>query len=132
MLKPDSVPNLEEQALFCVVVPFQTGLQLTPSIPGIPILFFIQSAECFSRAFRRHIKKIECIQRFFPFPDVRALASATEDEVLRLWQGLGYYSRARNLHKAALLIAENHQGKFRAELYLGSVNTTWNKCCSYH
>ena len=35
------------------------------------------------------------------FPDVEALAAASEDEVLRLWQGLGYYSRARNLHAAA-------------------------------
>ena len=35
------------------------------------------------------------------FPTVEALAAASEDEVLRLWQGLGYYSRARNLHKAA-------------------------------
>lgn len=35
------------------------------------------------------------------WPDVRALAAASEDEVLRLWQGLGYYSRARNLHAAA-------------------------------
>ncbi len=35
------------------------------------------------------------------FPNVEALASASEDEVLRLWEGLGYYSRARNLHAAA-------------------------------
>ena len=35
------------------------------------------------------------------FPDVRSLSEASEDEVLLLWQGLGYYSRARNLHKAA-------------------------------
>ena len=35
------------------------------------------------------------------FPDVESLAAASEDEVLRLWQGLGYYSRARNLHAAA-------------------------------
>ncbi len=39
------------------------------------------------------------------FPDVRSLAAATEDEVLRLWEGLGYYSRARNLHAAARQIA---------------------------
>ena len=39
------------------------------------------------------------------FPDVQALAAASEDEVLRLWQGLGYYSRARNLHAAARQIA---------------------------
>ena len=35
------------------------------------------------------------------FPTVESLAAASEDEVLRLWQGLGYYSRARHLHKAA-------------------------------
>ncbi len=40
------------------------------------------------------------------FPDVFALAAANEDEVLRLWQGLGYYSRARNLHAAARRVAE--------------------------
>ena len=40
------------------------------------------------------------------YPDVFALASASEDEVLKLWQGLGYYSRARNLHEAARCMAE--------------------------
>ena len=40
------------------------------------------------------------------FPTVDSLARATEDEVLRLWEGLGYYSRARNLHAAAKQIAE--------------------------
>ncbi len=44
------------------------------------------------------------------FPTVEALAVASEDEVLRLWQGLGYYSRARNLHAAARQIVE--QGGF--------------------
>ena len=44
------------------------------------------------------------------FPTVEALATATEDEVLRLWQGLGYYSRARNMHAAARQIVE--QGGF--------------------
>jgi len=39
------------------------------------------------------------------FPDVGALAAATEDEVLRLWSGLGYYARGRNLHASAKLIA---------------------------
>ena len=46
------------------------------------------------------------------FPDVKALAIANEDEVLKYWQGLGYYSRARNLHKTAQIIAEKHKGKF--------------------
>lgn len=41
------------------------------------------------------------------FPDVQALASATEDEVLLYWQGLGYYSRARNMHRAAQWVVEN-------------------------
>lgn len=40
------------------------------------------------------------------FPDVKSLAAASEDEVLRHWQGLGYYSRARNLHAAAKSVAE--------------------------
>lgn len=43
---------------------------------------------------------------------VTDLAQATEDEVLRLWQGLGYYSRARNLRTAAQQVVELHQGKF--------------------
>jgi len=46
------------------------------------------------------------------FPDIASLAAADEDEVLRLWSGLGYYSRARNLHRAAGLIVERHGGEF--------------------
>ncbi len=42
------------------------------------------------------------------FPDIQSLAQAEEDEVLLYWQGLGYYSRARNLHKAAQLM-KNHE-----------------------
>ena len=41
------------------------------------------------------------------FPNVAALAAASEDDVLRLWEGLGYYSRARNLRKAAQAIVAN-------------------------
>ncbi len=44
------------------------------------------------------------------FPDVKALASASEDEVLRMWQGLGYYSRARNLHASAKHVQEHLGG----------------------
>ena len=52
-------------------------------------------------------------QRFVAsFPDIAALAAATEDEVLAHWSGLGYYARGRNLHKAAKLIAEKHNGEF--------------------
>jgi A/G-specific adenine glycosylase len=45
------------------------------------------------------------------FPDVRALATASVDEVLHLWSGLGYYARARNLHRAAGVIAAEHAGE---------------------
>ena len=44
------------------------------------------------------------------FPDLASLASADLEEVLRLWEGLGYYSRARNLHKAAQELMENYNG----------------------
>jgi A/G-specific adenine glycosylase len=46
------------------------------------------------------------------FPDVSTLAAASEEDVLRLWSGLGYYARARNLQKAARTIAEKHGGRF--------------------
>ena len=46
------------------------------------------------------------------FPDVQALANAPEDEVLRLWSGLGYYTRARNLQRAAQEILAKHGGVF--------------------
>ncbi len=46
------------------------------------------------------------------FPDVQTLAQAPEDDVLSHWSGLGYYARARNLHKAAKQVVEAHQGEF--------------------
>ena len=46
------------------------------------------------------------------FEDVFALARADEDKVLRLWQGLGYYSRARNLHRCAKIIVNEYNGFF--------------------
>ena len=46
------------------------------------------------------------------FPTVELLANATEQEVLSLWQGLGYYSRGRNLHKTAQIIANDYNGAF--------------------
>ena len=46
------------------------------------------------------------------FPTVIDLANASEDKVMRLWQGLGYYSRARNLHASAKFIKSNYKGKF--------------------
>ena len=52
-------------------------------------------------------------QRFLErFPDIATLAGAPQDEVLRLWSGLGYYSRARNLQRAAQLVTGRHSGTF--------------------
>jgi A/G-specific adenine glycosylase len=49
------------------------------------------------------------------WPDISALAAASLDEVLRLWQGLGYYARARNLHACARAVATRHGGAFPEE-----------------
>ncbi len=58
---------------------------------------------------------IPYFQRFAAaLPDLRALAQASVDEVLALWSGLGYYSRARNLHRAAQLCVERHGGALPA------------------
>jgi len=46
------------------------------------------------------------------FPDLASLAAAEQDEVLKYWEGLGYYSRARNLHAAARQLVETHGGQF--------------------
>src|SRR5512133_3216473 len=46
------------------------------------------------------------------FTTISDLARASEDQILKLWQGLGYYSRARNLHFTAKYIAENFNSKF--------------------
>lgn len=55
---------------------------------------------------------VERFQRFIAqFPDVRALAEASEDEVLKAWEGLGYYRRAHNLRRAARALLEEHGGR---------------------
>lgn len=46
------------------------------------------------------------------FPTVQALAQASEDEVMAQWSGLGYYSRARNLHRCAQMVVSEHAGQF--------------------
>lgn len=46
------------------------------------------------------------------FPTVRSMAEATEDDVLKLWQGLGYYSRARNMYYTAGMVTQQYRGKF--------------------
>ncbi len=50
------------------------------------------------------------------FPDIEALAVASLEEVLKLWENLGYYSRARNLHKAAKIISGEYGGIFPADI----------------
>jgi len=56
-------------------------------------------------------------QRFMArFPDITALADASIDELLHHWSGLGYYARARHLHRSAALIRDHHGGIFPADL----------------
>jgi A/G-specific adenine glycosylase len=56
---------------------------------------------------------IPYFERFLDrFPDVRALAAASEDEVLHYWSGLGYYARARNLHRAAQAVCDEYGATF--------------------
>ena len=58
---------------------------------------------------------IPYFERFMQrFPDLESLASATQSEVLNLWEGLGYYSRARNLHRAAQLVVAEYGAKLPA------------------
>ena len=60
---------------------------------------------------------IPYFQRFVnSFPTVVDLADADVDDVLRHWAGLGYYARARNLHKAACIVRDEHQGEFPQSL----------------
>jgi A/G-specific adenine glycosylase len=67
--------------------------------------------------------QVSTVLNYYPrflarFPDVQHLAAATPDEVMALWSGLGYYSRARNLHRCAQVVMQAHGGVFpdRAEL----------------
>ncbi|MBA6413882.1 A/G-specific adenine glycosylase [Parahaliea sp. F7430] len=60
---------------------------------------------------------IPYFERFMSsFPDVQSLAAAPVDEVLHLWTGLGYYARARNLHRAAIAICQQHHAEFPQDL----------------
>ncbi|MCK5881709.1 MAG: A/G-specific adenine glycosylase [Sinobacterium sp.] len=63
------------------------------------------------------ITVIDYFQRFTQtFPTVESLAGAPLDEVLHLWSGLGYYTRAKNLHKAANQVMDDFDGQFPSEL----------------
>ena len=49
------------------------------------------------------------------FPTIHSLACAEQQDVLKLWEGLGYYSRARNFHKAAIQVNSRHSGRIPAD-----------------
>jgi A/G-specific adenine glycosylase len=63
------------------------------------------------------VSVIDYFSRFIQhFPDIKSLAEASQDEVLHLWTGLGYYARARNLHKAAQIIQKEFAGRFPEQI----------------
>ncbi|MBQ9066262.1 MAG: A/G-specific adenine glycosylase [Clostridia bacterium] len=60
--------------------------------------------------------RVEAVKEYYArflsrLPDIPALAAAEEDTLLKLWEGLGYYSRIRNMHKAALVVVEQYGGE---------------------
>lgn len=64
--------------------------------------------------------RVEAVKPFFErfikaLPDVQALSEAPEDELLKLWEGLGYYNRVRNMQKAARVIVSEYGGDFPAD-----------------
>lgn len=60
---------------------------------------------------------VDYFQRFLTaFPTIQTLAAADEQQVLRLWEGLGYYRRARSLHRAAAVVVRQHGGVFPREM----------------
>jgi A/G-specific adenine glycosylase len=64
---------------------------------------------------------VATVTAYFPrfvarFPTIAALAAAPEEEVLKLWEGLGYYRRARQLHRAAQVIRDEHGGEFPRQI----------------
>lgn len=64
--------------------------------------------------------RVEAVKPFFArfieaLPDLRALASCPEDRLLKLWEGLGYYNRVRNMQKAAVRVTEEYGGKLPAD-----------------
>lgn len=63
--------------------------------------------------------RVEAVKAYFDrfveaLPDIRALAECPEEKLLKLWEGLGYYSRVRNLQKAAILVCQEYGGKLPA------------------
>ncbi len=64
--------------------------------------------------------RVEAVRDYYArfmkaLPDIKALAEADEQALLKLWQGLGYYNRVRNMHKAAVAVCEEHGGLFPSD-----------------
>ena len=64
--------------------------------------------------------RVEAVKPYFErfttaLPDAKALAVCPEDELLKLWEGLGYYNRVRNMQKAAVEVVENYGGQLPAD-----------------
>lgn len=64
--------------------------------------------------------RVEAVRDYYArfmkaLPDIQALAEADEQTLLKLWQGLGYYNRVRNMHKAAVAVLEEHGGLFPSD-----------------
>ena len=65
--------------------------------------------------------RVEAVKPYFErfleaLPDVASLASVEDDRLMKLWEGLGYYNRARNLKKAAGVIMEEYGGRCRSSM----------------
>ena len=52
------------------------------------------------------------------FPDITSLAAASSQDVLKIWEGLGYYARARNLHRAAKIIVDDYKGQIPRDKFV--------------
>ncbi len=66
--------------------------------------------------------RVEAVKAYFDrfieaLPDIGALANAKEDELLKLWEGLGYYNRVRNLQKAAITVMEQYEGELPGDYH---------------
>ncbi len=66
--------------------------------------------------------RVEAVKGYFErfmkaLPDIQALAKVSEDELLKLWEGLGYYSRVRNMQKAAVMLCEQYNGELPADYH---------------
>ena len=82
---------------------------------GSPVLLIFIMFGCPKLCYSKHRSTtvVDYFNNFVVnFPTVVALANADEEEVLASWAGLGYYSRARNLHKSAKIILSEYQGIF--------------------